>query len=204
MSNNNSGNGGPGRPGERPADPGAAVETARRGLQIARDQLAELAKMLGRLSEVSGSLRPVIDRLSEMTLTTASEMNRAGDPGKPLVPMVTQLGAIAGLSAIALGELQGCLRHSLTAVQAVTTQAESSSAELDRILPVLESAGVKAAASATAVPPPIPQAAQAAEPVVALELKVASSSRGQNEGQQQKASVLDVWPAKRTERNDLN
>jgi hypothetical protein len=203
MSNNNSGNGGPGAPGERPADPGAAVETARRGLQVAREQLSELARMLGRLSEVSGSLRPVIDRLSEMTLTAATEMARAGDPGRPLVPVVTQLGTIAGLSAIALGELQGCLRHSLTAVQAVTSQAEHSSAELDRILPVLASAGVKAAASATTVPPPVPPPTpRAGDQVIALELKVAQAPRQQAQGQKQ--SILDVWPGKPPEREDLN
>jgi hypothetical protein len=171
----------------------------------ARQQLADLANMLGRLSDVSGSLRPVIDRLSEMTVNTAAEMARAGGVGLPLVPVVSQLGAIAGLSAIALGELEGCLRHSISAVQAVTGQAELSTAELDRVLPALEAAAnananAANAARPPAVPPPTPPAALA-EPV-ALELRVAAASA--KASGQQKTSPLDIWPTTRRRRDDVN
>jgi hypothetical protein len=188
------------RPGAGAADPGAAVQAARQGLLSARQQLADLAHMLGRLSEVSGSLRPVIDRLSEMTVNTAAEMARAGGVGLPLVPVVSQLGAIAGLSAIALGELEGCLRHSISAVQAVTGQAELSTAELDRVLPALEAAAAASAARPPAVPPPTPPAATA-EPV-ALELRVAAASA--KASGQQKQSPLDIWPTTRRRRDEVN
>ena len=70
----------------------AAAEKARQRLEDARQGLATLQQMLTRIGEVTASLKPLADRLSDMTLSGAGEVVRAGAPGRAFLSLIMQLG----------------------------------------------------------------------------------------------------------------
>jgi hypothetical protein len=64
-------------------------------LEDARQGLATLQQALARISEVTTSLKPLADRLSDVTLAGAGEVVRAEAAGRAFLALVMRLGEIA-------------------------------------------------------------------------------------------------------------
>jgi hypothetical protein len=161
-------------------DASTANETARAQLERADQDLWELTVLLERLGQVSASLQPIAEKLSEMTLETARRVWGAGSAGEPFLALVAQLSELAGHTGRAVGDLDNYLQRATRLLQAAVSDAQRSSAELERILPALQ--------AANRTPPPVPE-----QRVIALELKI-SSSEDRPGGQPKPPSILDAWP----------
>jgi hypothetical protein len=134
-------------------DAAAAAEKARLRLEDARRGLATLQQMLARIGEVTASLKPLADRLSDMTLSGAGEVVRAGAPGRAFLSLIMQLGEIACQSATSLRQLEACVRQSATSLQHAINQAEHANWQVEQIMPALQT--MNAAQDATPGPTPI-------------------------------------------------
>jgi hypothetical protein len=116
----------------------AAAEKARLRLEDARQGLATLQQALARIGEVTTSLKPLADRLSDMTLAGAGEVVRAGAAGRAFLALVMQLGEIACQSATALRQLETCVRQSAASLQHAISQAEHANWQVEQIMPALK------------------------------------------------------------------
>jgi hypothetical protein len=115
----------------------AAAEKARLRIDEARQGLATLQQALARIGEVTTSLKPLADRLSDMTLSGAGEVVRAGAAGRSFLALVMQLGEIACQSATALRQLENCVRQSAASLQHAIAQAEHANWQVEQIVPAL-------------------------------------------------------------------
>ncbi len=114
-----------------------ATEKARQRIEEARQGLATLQQMLARIQEVSVSLKPLSDRLSDMTLTGAGEVVRAGAAGRGFLTLIMQLGEIACQSAASLRQLENIVRQSMASLQHAINQAEHASWQVEQIGPAI-------------------------------------------------------------------
>jgi hypothetical protein len=133
----------------------AATEKARQRLEDARRGLATLQQMLARIGEVTASLKPMADRLSDMTLSGAGEVVRAGAPGRAFLSLIMQLGEIACQSATSLRQLENCVRQSATSLQHAINQAEHANWQVEQIMPALQTS-MNAVQDSTPTPTPTP------------------------------------------------
>jgi hypothetical protein len=142
----------------------AAAEKARQRLEDARKGLATLQQMLTRISEVTASLKPLADRLSDMTLSGAGEVVRAGAPGRAFLSLIMQLGEIACQSATALRQLENCVRQSVASLQHAINQAEHANWQVEQIMPALQTLNAaERLPMPTPTPTPIPTDTEASE-----------------------------------------
>jgi ABC-type transporter Mla subunit MlaD len=162
-----------------------ASETARARLESAGNQLWELNQVLERLNQVSASLQPIANRLSDMTLDTAHRVWGAGKAGEPFLSLVSHLSDLSAHAGLAVGELEKYMRQATNALQAAVNDARQSSAELARILPALQ--------AANRTPPPLPEENESAEKIVAFELKL-TPAQDRAAGESRPPSILDAWP----------
>jgi hypothetical protein len=127
-----------------------AAEKARQRIDDARQGLATLQQMLARIQEVTASLKPLSDRLSDMTLSGAGEVVRAGAAGRAFLSLVMQLGEIACQSAASLRQLESCVRQSVASLQHAINQAEHANWQVEQIMPAINT--LKADRDATPAP----------------------------------------------------
>jgi hypothetical protein len=139
-------------PRDLETDAAAAAEKARQRLEDARRGLATLQQMLTRIGEVTASLKPLADRLSDMTLSGAGEVVRAGAPGRAFLSLIMQLGEIACQSATALRQLETCVRQSAASLQHAINQAEHANWQVEQIMPALQTMHTHPPATPTPVP----------------------------------------------------
>ena len=114
-----------------------ATEKARQRIDEARQGLATLQQMLARIQEVTTSLRPLSDRLSDMTLSGAGEVVRAGAAGRAFLSLIMQLGEIACQSAASLRQLENIVRQSMASLQHAINQAEHANWQVQQIAPAI-------------------------------------------------------------------
>ena len=141
----------------------AAAEKARLRLEDARKGLATLQQMLARIGEVTASLKPLADRLSDMTLSGAGEVVRAGAPGRAFLSLIMQLGEIACQSATSLRQLETCVRQSATSLQHAINQAEHANWQVEQIMPALQTMNAAQDSSRTPGPTTIPTETEVSE-----------------------------------------
>jgi hypothetical protein len=146
-------------PRELETDAAAAAEKARQRLEDARRGLTTLQQMLTRIGEVTASLKPLADRLSDMTLSGAGEVVRAGAPGRAFLSLIMQLGEIACQSATALRQLETCVRQSAASLQHAINQAEHANWQVEQIMPALQTMHTHH----TPTPTPIPTESEVSE-----------------------------------------
>ncbi len=140
----------------------AAAEKARQRLEDARQGLVTLQQMLTRIGEVTASLKPLADRLSDMTLSGAGEVVRAGAPGRAFLSLIMQLGEIACQSATALRQLENCVRQSVASLQHAINQAEHANWQVEQIMPALQTLNA-VNRMPVATPTPIPTESEVSE-----------------------------------------
>jgi methyl-accepting chemotaxis protein len=126
-----------------------STELARQSLNRAREDLSELRKTLGRISEIGASFDRLAWQLSTLTLGTTSEALRTGAAGRPLMSLVERLTAMARQCAATVHSLEESVRDAVANVESLLTLADHARRALERLAPAL-GALADAAAKASA------------------------------------------------------